>query len=264
MSHELHEAMDEQEAPFRGSKRTTFGGLLADGIFSKNPVFVLALSLCPAVAVTSEVITAFAMGMSVLFVISFSNLFTSILRNVIHPKIRVPAYIAIIATLVTATQLVMSAFFPALYQSLGVYLALVVVFAIILARAEVFASKNPPLPSLIDGMGMGLGFSLAMVITGVIRELLGNGTLLGISVFGKSYQPILMVVLAPGGFITIGLLIGLFKVIGEHQEKSRERARLAALAPKAPPAAPVPAGEPTAAAATATAAAAAGTEVTHA
>lgn len=213
----VHEA-----APFKGSKQATLLGLVADGIFSKNPVFVLALSLCPAVAVTSEVKTAFAMGMAVMFVITFSNLFTSLLRHFIHPKVRIPVYIVIIATLVTMAQLFMSAFFPDLYRSLGVYLALIVVFAIILARAEVFASKNTPLPAFVDGFGMGLGFALALLIVASVREVFGFGTFLGYNVFGHHYQPILMVILAPGGFITIGLLIGLFSLIGEWRSSARK------------------------------------------
>ena len=213
--------------PFRGSKRTSLKGLIDDGIFTKNPVFVLALSLCPAVAVTNSVQTSLAMGLSVLFVMSFSNLFVSLLRDVIHPKVRMPVYILIIATLVTMTELFMSAFLPALYQALGVYLKLVVVFAIILARAEVFASKNKAFPSFVDGFGMGAGFCVAMLIIGIPREVIGTGTFWGVPVFGASYQPILAIVLAPGGFITIGLLIALFKSVAT----SRERARSAANRP---------------------------------
>jgi electron transport complex protein RnfE len=215
------QVLEAEREPFRGSKQTTLRGLIADGIFSKNPVFVLALSLCPAVAVTSEVTTALAMGLAVVFVLTFSNLCTSLLRRFIHPKVRLPAYIAIIATLVTMTQLLMSAYFPDLYQALGVYLALVVVFAIILARAEVFASKNSPLPAAVDGFGMGLGFLLALVITAAVRELFGVGRLAGYPVFGADYPPILMIVLAPGGFITIGLLIALFRVVGQWRERRR-------------------------------------------
>lgn len=211
-------------APFRGSKQTTFSGLVHDGIFSKNPVFVLALSLCPAVAVTNSVQTSLAMGLAVLFVMSFNNLFTSLFRHRIHPKVRMPVYILIIATLVTTCELFMSAFFPTVYRALGVYLKLIVVFAIILARAEVFASKNRPLPALMDGFGMGLGFLAAMVTAGTVREVIGSGSFWGVPIFGSDYQPILMVILAPGGFLTIGLLIGLFRTIGEVRERSeRER-----------------------------------------
>lgn len=211
--------------PFRGSKQTTLGGLIADGILTKNPVFVLALSLCPAVAVTNSVKTSLAMGLSVTFVMSFSNLFTSLFRRVINSKVRMPVYILIIAVLVTLTELFMSAFLPALYQQLGVYLKLVVVFAIILARAEVFASKNKAWPSFVDGFGMGAGFTVAMLVIGIPREVIGAGTFWGYPVFGAHYQPILMVILAPGGFITIGLLIALFKAISAAREKSASAAR---------------------------------------
>jgi electron transport complex protein RnfE len=218
------EKIGEESAGFRGSKQTTFGGLVVDGILAKNPVFVLALSLCPAVAVTNSVKTSLAMGLAVLFVMSFNNLFTSLFRYMIHPKVRMPSFILLIATLVTTTELFMSAFFPALYQEMGVYLKLVVVFAIILARAEVFASKNPPVAAFMDGFGMGLGFLGAMVVAGVVREVLGTGTFWGYPVFGSNYQPILMIVLAPGGFITIGLLIALFRTVGEAKEKARAKA----------------------------------------
>lgn len=218
------EKIGEENAGFKGSKQTTFAGLVADGILAKNPVFVLALSLCPAVAVTTSVKTSFAMGVAVLFVMSFNNLFTSLLRRVIHPKVRMPTFILLIATMVTTTELFMSAFFPALYQEMGVYLKLVVVFAIILARAEVFASKNSPVASFMDGFGMGLGFLGAMVLAGVVREVLGTGTFWGYPVLGSHYQPILMIVLAPGGFITIGLLIALFRTIGAAKEKARSNA----------------------------------------
>jgi electron transport complex protein RnfE len=225
------DAMESLSSPFRGSKQTTFSGLIQDGIFSKNPVFVLALSLCPAVAVTNSVQTSLAMGLAVLFVLSFNNLFTSLFRHRVHPKVRMPVYILIIATLVTTCELFMSAFFPAVYRALGVYLKLIVVFAIILARAEVFASKNRPLPALVDGFGMGLGFLVAMLMAGVIREVIGSGTFWGYPLFGSDYQPILMVILAPGGFITIGLLIGLFSTIGEAREAARKAKQIPAAAP---------------------------------
>lgn len=213
--------------PFRGSKQTTLRGLIEDGIFTKNPVFVLALSLCPAVAVTNSVQTSLAMGLAVTFVMSFSNLFTSIFRRVINPKVRMPVYILIIAVLVTLTELFMSAFLPSLYQALGVYLKLIVVFAIILARAEVFASKNDPWPSFVDGFGMGAGFTAAMLVIGIPREVIGSGTFWGYPLFGESYQPILMIILAPGGFITIGLLIALFRAIVAAREKTASAARRA-------------------------------------
>ena len=192
------------------------------GLFEQNPIFRLALSLCPALAVTSTATNALAMGLSVLFVITVNNTVVSIFRNFVNPKVRVPVYITSIATIVTFVQLVLEAYFPALFKALSIYLALIVVFAIILARAEVFASKNTIVPSFFDGFGMGCGFAGAMVLIGVIRELFGSGTIFGITVFGASYNPALIMILPPGGFILIGLLIGLFNLLGEMQDKAKE------------------------------------------
>jgi len=192
------------------------------GIFEQNPIFRLALSLCPALAVTSTVQNGLAMGLSVLFVITANNTVVSIFRRFINPTVRVPVFITIIATLVTVVQLVLAAYFPDLSKALGIYLALVVVFAIILARAEVFAMKNSVIPSFFDGLGMGTGFLFAMVLIGVIRELFGSGSILGLQIFGAWYNPALIFILPPGGFLVIGLLIGLFNLIGEAQDRRRD------------------------------------------
>jgi len=190
------------------------------GIIDQNPIFRLALSLCPALAVTSTVINALAMGLSVMFVITVNNMVVSIFSKWINPKVRVPVYITSIATIVTVVQLVLEAYFPELFKALSIYLALIVVFAIILARAEVFAAKNPVVPSMFDGLGMGAGFAGAMVLIGVIRELIGNGSILGISILGDAYNPMLIAILPPGGFILIGLMIAGFNLIGEHNAKA--------------------------------------------
>jgi len=192
------------------------------GLFEQNPIFRLALSLCPALAVTSTVQNGLAMGLSVLFVITANNTVVSIFRRFINPTVRVPVFITIIATLVTVVQLVLAAYFPDLSKALGIYLALVVVFAIILARAEVFAMKNSVIPSFFDGLGMGTGFAGAMVLIGVIRELFGSGSILGMQVFGAWYNPALIVILPPGGFLVIGLLIGIFNLLEESQTRRRE------------------------------------------
>ncbi|MEN6389839.1 MAG: electron transport complex subunit RsxE [Syntrophomonas sp.] len=196
-------------------------GIFSKGLVLENPIFVLALSLCPALAVTTSVVNALAMGLTVAFVISMNNLVVSIVRNLVNPKVRVPIYITSIATIVTLAELLLKAFAPLLYKDLGIYLSLVVVFAIILARAEVFASKNPPFKSFIDGLGMGCGFTLAMLIIGAIREVLGNGTLLGYQVMWSGYQPALIMILAPGAFILIGYLVAGFKILSERIEKAR-------------------------------------------
>ena len=184
------------------------------GLFSENPIFRLALSLCPALAVTSTAKNALVMGLCVLFVITTNNVVVSIFRDLINPKIRVPIFIMSIATIVTVVELVLEAFFPVLFQALGIYLALVVVFAIILARAEVFASKNKIIPSFFDGLGMGFGFTGAMVLIGIIREFLGYGTIFNIQLLGTWYAKPLIFILPPGGFIIIGILICLFNMLG--------------------------------------------------
>jgi len=200
--------------------------IFSKGIIEENPIFILALSLCPALAVTTTVINGLTMGLTVTFVITSNNIVVSLVRNFVNPKVRVPVYITSIATIVTVAQLVLQAYFPELYKALGIYLALVVVFAIILARAEVFASKNTVFPSFLDGFGMGCGFTLAMLIISCIRELIGSGTLLGVPVFGDGYEPMLMMILPPGAFILIGYLVAATKTWNARQERLREeRAR---------------------------------------
>jgi len=189
------------------------------GLFDQNPIFRLALSLCPALAVTSTVTNALAMGLSVMFVITTNNVVVSIFRNWVNPKVRVPVYITSIATIVTVVILTLQAYFPDLYKELYLYLNLIVVFAIILARAEVFAAKNSVVPSFFDGLGMGAGFAGAMVFIGAIRELFGSGTFMGVNILGSAYDPALIIVLPPGGFILIGLMIAGFNLIGEYQDK---------------------------------------------
>lgn len=194
------------------------------GLFDQNPIFRLALSLCPALAVTASAKTALAMGLSVMFVITANNMVVSVFRHWVNPKVRVPVYITSIATIVTVVQLVLEAYAPDMYKALSIYLALIVVFAIILARAEVFAAKNTLVPSTLDGLGMGMGFAGAMVLIGVIRELFGNGTVFGLQVFGAGYDPVLIMILPPGGFILIGLLIATFNLYSEHQAKAKAKA----------------------------------------
>ena len=191
------------------------------GLFDQNPIFRLALSLCPALAVTSTVTNALAMGLSVLFVITANNVVVSIFRKVVNAKVRVPVYITSIATIVTVVILTLQAYFPDLYKELYLYLNLIVVFAIILARAEVFAAKNGVVPSFFDGLGMGAGFAGAMVFIAIIRELFGAGTLMGYQVMGASYDPALIMILPPGGFVLIGLMIASFNLIGEYQDKAK-------------------------------------------
>lgn len=182
-----------------------------DGFFDKNPLFVQVLGLCASLAITTSVRDAFAMGIAVTAVLTCSNLLISLLRKFIPDQVRIASYIVIISGFVTIVQLLMNAYLPDLAKSLGAFLALIVVNCIILARAEAYASKNKPLPSIIDGLAMGLGFTMALLLLGTIRELFGAGTFLGFSVFGESYTPIGMLTSPPGAFIVLGSLIALFQ-----------------------------------------------------
>lgn len=189
------------------------------GLFDENPIFRLSLSLCPALAVTTTAANALTMGLCVLFVITANNVVVSVTRKVVNPKVRVPVYITSIATIVTFVQLILQAYFPVLYKNLGIYLALIVVFAIILARAEVFASKNPVFPSFLDGLGMGCGFTIAMLTIGIIRELFGMGSIFGVQILGSWYNPALIFILPPGAFMVIGYIIGAIKMNDARKAK---------------------------------------------
>ena len=189
------------------------------GIIRENPVLRLVLGCCSALAVTTTVSGAVGMGLAMTFVLVCSNIVISALRKVIPAKVHLPCYIVIIATFVTVVQMVLQAFVPDLYKALGVYLALIVVNCIIFARAESFASKNPPVLSIADGLGMGLGFTFAITLLSVIRELLGNGTFFGLQVMPASYQPMGIMTQVPGGFITLGLLLILVNALSNKSKK---------------------------------------------
>ncbi len=180
-----------------------------NGIIDENPTLRLVLGTCPTLAVTTSAFNALGMGISTTAVLIGSNLMVSLLRKFIPAKVRIPAYVTIIAGFVTIVQLLLKAYVPALDQALGIFIPLIVVNCIILARAETFASKNPPLASIIDGLGMGLGFTGALLIMGGFREILGNGSFFGLQLFGKAFSPALIMILPPGGFLAFGLLIGL-------------------------------------------------------
>jgi electron transport complex protein RnfE len=188
------------------SNDINYGAIFKNGLFGENPVFRLALSLCPAVAVTGGVKNGFLMGVAVVFVMTMVNVTVSLLRNFINPKVRIPSYMFIIATWVTVTDQVMAAYQRAVYKEMGLYIVLIVAFAIVLSRAEMFASKNKLLPSLVDGFAMGLGFLLALVVLGVFREFLGKGSLWGNQILpGK---PVLIMIMPAGGFFAMGLVMG--------------------------------------------------------
>ena len=184
-----------------------------NGLVKDNPVFVQLIGMCSVLAVTTNVVNSFAMGMAVIAVLVGSNFVISLLRNVIPTKIRIPAFVVVIATFVTIIEMFMKAYAQPIYQSLGIFLPLIVVNCIILARAEAFAFKNKVLPSVIDGLGMGIGYTLAVLVLGSAREILGAGTFLGKSLFGASYQPAAIFVQPPGAFILLGILIAIFNFV---------------------------------------------------
>ena len=204
------------------SNKPTMRGVFINGILNENPTFRLVLGTCPTLAVTTSAINGIGMGLAATFVLVCSNIVVSCVRKLIPDKARIPAFIVIIATFVTIVQMVMQAFLPSLYDALGLFIPLIVVNCIILARAEAFASKNGPLISAVDGLGMGLGFTCSITLIGIIRELIGNGTVFGISLLGASYQPMLLLVLAPGGFITYGLVLGIINAITARRQAGKE------------------------------------------
>ena len=177
------------------------------GLWRENAVFRLLLGLCPALAVTTSAENGLGMGLATTFVLVCSNIVVSLLRKVIPPKVRIPSFIVVIASFVTVVQLCMEAYFYDLYKALGIFIPLIVVNCLILGRAEAFASRNRLVPAVVDGVGMGLGFTLALFVLGAVRELFGSGTLLGYSVFGEAYQPLILMILPPGAFIAMGLLL---------------------------------------------------------
>jgi electron transport complex protein RnfE len=177
------------------------------GIWRDNAVFRLLLGLCPALAVTTSAINGLGMGFATTFVLVCSNIVVSSLRKVIPARVRIPSFIVIIASFVTVVQLCMEAYFYDLHKALGIFIPLIVVNCLILGRAEAYASRNPLLPSVVDGIGMGLGFTLALFALGAVREIFGVGTLLGYTVFGAGYQPLILMILPPGAFIAMGLLL---------------------------------------------------------
>ena len=195
---------------------------LYNGIIKENPTFVLMLGMCPTLAVTSSAINGLGMGLSTTVVLILSNLLISAFRKVIPNGVRMPAFIVIVASLVTIVEFMMKAYFQSLSAALGVYIPLIVVNCIILGRAESYASKNPVLPSIFDGIGMGLGFTLSITILASFRELIGAGTLFGIQVMPEAYEPATIFILAPGAFFVLAFLAA---IRAKMQEKKPEKER---------------------------------------
>ena len=179
---------------------------LVNGIIKENPTFVLTLGMCPTLAVTTSAMNGLGMGLTTMVVLALSNAIISLLRKIIPDRVRIPAFIVIIAGFVTMMQFLLQGFIPSLYQSLGIYIPLIVVNCIILGRAESYASKNPVIPSLFDGIGMGLGFTVALTIIGAVREILGAGEVFGVHFMPAAYQPIRIFIMAPGAFFVLAVL----------------------------------------------------------
>ena len=182
--------------------------ILLNGIIKENPTFVLLLGMCPTLGTTSSAINGMSMGLATTAVLIFSNFLISLIKNLIPDMVRIPSYIVVIASLVTILQMVLQAYVPDVYASLGLFIPLIVVNCIILGRAEAFAAKNGPIPSIFDGIGIGLGFTLGLTLLGICRELLGAGSIFGFTLLPETYN-MLMFVLPPGAFITLGFLVAI-------------------------------------------------------
>jgi Na+-translocating ferredoxin:NAD+ oxidoreductase subunit E len=186
------------------------------GFIKENPVFVLLLGMCPTLGTTGSAINGLGMGLATTFVLLMSNIVVSLVKNLIPDKVRIPAFIVIIATFVTIVQMAMQAYAPALYESLGLFIPLIVVNCIILGRAEAFASKNTVASSAVDGLGIGLGFAFALTVLGAVRELLGSGKIFDITVYPENYS-MLLFILAPGAFIALGYIIALISKLNKQK-----------------------------------------------
>lgn len=186
--------------------------IIVDGLIRRNPTFVLVLGMCPTLGTTSSAITGLSMGVATMFVLICSNAAISAIKNLVPDKVRIPAFIVVIASFVTVLQMLMQAFLPSLYGALGIFIPLIVVNCILLGRAEAFASRNSVALSLCDGLGVGLGFTLALTLLGSVREIAGTGAVFGFQLYSADYGALLFV-LAPGAFIALGLLIALYNCI---------------------------------------------------
>ena len=192
---------------------------LYNGLVKENPTFVLMLGMCPTLAVTTLAVNGIGMGLTTTVILALSNVMISALRKVIPDGVRMPAYIVIVASFVTIVQFLVQAYLPDLYDSLGIYIPLIVVNCIILGRAEAYASKNPVMPSFFDGLGMGLGFTVGLTAIGIVRELIGSGKIFGFQVMPSAYEPVTIFILAPGAFLVLTLLVALQNRVKRSLEK---------------------------------------------
>ena len=213
--------------------KVSYKKIIKDGLIDNNPTLVQLIGMCPTLAVTTSVVNALGMGVAVIAVLTFSNLFISLLRKIIPPQVRIAAFIVVISGFVTAVELLLKAYFPAISASLGLFIPLIVVNCIILARAEAFASKNPPLASVVDGLAMGAGFTCALFVIGFVRELLGTGKVFassdgtgGFAVFGSSFSPAIIFIAPSGAFLTLAFIVAAFKSIRNKIDDRHEAERV--------------------------------------
>ena len=205
------------------SEKVSNSKVLKAGIIDENPTFIQLLGMCPTLATTTSLINAIGMGLSATFVLICSNFVISLVRKLIPSKIRIASYVVIIATFVSIIEMLLKAYLPSLSNALGLFIPLIVVNCIILARAESFASKNKPIPSAFDGLGMGLGFTLGLSVLGAVREILGAGTILGFDIFGGMYEPAIMFILPPGAFIVLGTVLAVINAVRTKKNKEADK-----------------------------------------
>jgi len=203
-------------------KKKSLGKVFMNGILNENPTFRLLLGMCPTLAISTAASSGVGMGLATTFVLVFSNMVISLLRNVIPEKVRIPSFVVVIATFVTIIDLIIKAFLPALSSTLGIYIPLIVVNCIIFARAESFAFKNPVLPPIFDGLGMGLGFTAALTLLASVREIIGSGKWFGNMIMPAGYKPMSIIVSPAGGFITLGVLILLVNAVVNYIGKRKQ------------------------------------------
>ena len=210
-------------AEARSAATPSLAAELGKGIWRENPVFVQVLGLCPSLAVTNAAVNGLAMGLATIVVLVCSSAAISALRKAIPSQVRISTYVLIIATFVTVADFSLQALAPAVHRELGAFISLIVVNCIILGRAEAFANRNPVLPAAADGLGMGLGFTLALVLIGGVREVLGNGSLFGLDLFGPRFEPWVVMVLPPGGFLVTGVLLLVFACVAAARQQAAAR-----------------------------------------
>ncbi len=196
---------------------------IKNGIFTENPIFRIVVGMCPTLAVTTSAINGIGMGLSTMAVLVGSNIVLSAIRKIVPDKIRIPIFVVVIASFVTIVAMLLEAFVPSIYKALGIYIPLIVVNCIIIQRAEAFANKNTVLSSLADGLGMGIGFTVALLMMGSVREILGVGSIFGINIMGANYEPAMIFIQSPGAFLTLGFLMALVNFISyKRKEKIQE------------------------------------------